>query len=129
MLITNAFNKEEWELLFENHPLFFFLQVIYFQACEIVLLSGHQKATYLYTLMFYNVVSYCLNYVKEVYERKAWTPYVTITETSQVRHLGISATKLTLEWTKVKYFKETESLAAPFGAVSLIPDSSAGDFK
>ena len=76
-------------------------QVIYFQACELVLLSGHQKATYLYTLMFYNVVSYCSSYVKEVYERRNWSPYVTITERSQVKHLGMSATKLTLEWTKV----------------------------
>ena len=80
-------------------------QVIYFQACELVLLSGHQKATYLYTLMFYNVVSYCSSYVKEVYERRNWSPYVTITERSQVKHLGMSATKLTLEWTKVNNIK------------------------
>jgi len=79
-------------------------QVIYFQACELVLLSGHQKATYLYTLMFYNVVSYCSSYVKEVYERRNWSPYVTITERSQVKHLGMSATKLTLEWTKLLIF-------------------------
>ncbi len=65
------------------------------------MLSGHQKATYLYTLMFYNVVSYCSNYAFEVYQRKGWTPYVTIAENSQVKHLGMSATKLTLEWTKV----------------------------
>ena len=78
-----------------------FLQVVYFQACEMIFLKGHQKATYLYTLMFYNVISYCSNYAKEVYERKQWLPYVTITETSQVKHLGMSATKITLEWTKV----------------------------
>ena len=80
---------------------FFLFQVVYFQACEIVFLKGHQRATYLYTLMFYNVMSYCSNYAKEVYERKQWLPYVTITETSQVKHLGMSATKITLEWTKV----------------------------
>ena len=79
----------------------FHFQLVYFQACETVLLSGHQKATYLYTLMFYNVISYCSIYAKEIYERKNWLPYVTITETSQVKHLGMSATKLTLEWTKV----------------------------
>ncbi len=33
--------------------------------------------------------------------RKDWKPYVTITEKSNIRHLGMSATKLTLEWTKV----------------------------
>lgn len=70
-----------------------------------MLLSGHQKATYLYTLMFYNVVSYCSSYVKEVYQRRNWSPYVTITERSQVKHLGMSATKLTLEWTKVNNVK------------------------
>ena len=80
---------------------FLLFQVVYFQACEIVFLKGHQRATYLYTLMFYNVMSYCSNYAKEVYERKQWLPYVTITETSQVKHLGMSATKITLEWTKV----------------------------
>ena len=81
-----------------------FFQVVYFQACETVLLSGHQKATYLYTLMFYNVISYCSIYAKEVYERKNWLPYVTITQTSQVKHLGMTATKLTLEWTEVRIF-------------------------
>lgn len=78
--------------------------LVYFQACETVLLSGHQKATYLYTLMFYNVISYCSIYAKEIYERKNWLPYVTITETSQVKHLGMTATKLTLEWTKLLMF-------------------------
>ena len=80
--------------------------MVYFQACEIVFLKGHQRATYLYTLMFYNVMSYCSNYAKEVYERKQWLPYVTITETSQVKHLGMSATKITLEWTKVQLGKQ-----------------------
>jgi hypothetical protein len=84
-------------------PLFSF-QVVYFHACEIVLLSGPQKATYLYTLMFFNIVSYCSTYVKEVYERRDWSPYVTITESSKVKHLGMTATRLILEWTKV-YFK------------------------
>ena len=51
--------------------------------------------------MFYNVISYCSIYAKEIYDRKNWLPYVTITETSQVKHLGMTATKLTLEWTKV----------------------------
>lgn len=78
--------------------------VLYFQACEVVFLEGHQKATYLYTLMFFNVVSYCSNYAKEVYRRRNWTPYVTITDSSQVKHLGMSATKLTLEWTKLLIF-------------------------
>lgn len=78
--------------------------VVYFQACEVVFLKGHQRATYLYTLMFYNVMSYCSKYAKEVYERKQWLPYVTITETSQVKHLGMSATKITLEWTKFLIF-------------------------
>ena len=68
------------------------------------MLSGPQKATYLYTLMFYQVVSYCSSYIKEVYERRNWSPYVTITEASQVKHLGMSATKLTLEWTKELLF-------------------------
>ena len=86
---------------FANNYFSFHFQLVYFQACETVLLSGHQKATYLYTLMFYNVISYCSIYAKEIYERKNWLPYVTITETSQVKHLGMTATKLTLEWTKV----------------------------
>ena len=81
----------------------FFFQVMYFQACELTLLNpnDHQKVTYLYTIMFYNVVSYCSNYAKELYQKENWIPYVTITETSQIKHLGMSATKITLEWTKV----------------------------
>ncbi len=76
--------------------------MVYFQASEIVLLTGRQKATYLYTLMFYNVVSYCSNYVIDMINKKDWLPYVTITETSQLKHLGMTATKMTLEWTKVE---------------------------
>ena len=83
-----------------------------------IFLKGHQKATYLYTLMFYNVISYCSNYAKEVYERKQWLPYVTITETSQVKHLGMSATKITLEWTKVSLWTLVKMKAKKGGHLS-----------
>ena len=102
--------------------------MVYFQACEIVFLKGHQRATYLYTLMFYNVMSYCSNYAKEAYERKQWLPYVTITETSQVKHLGMSATKITLEWTKVYIIIKLLKLDINF-CEHLKPDPSLGSIR
>ena len=46
-----------------------YFQLIHFQVCEILFLTGAQRATYLYTLMFYNVVSYCASYAREMITR------------------------------------------------------------
>lgn len=62
------------------------------------------KMTCLYTLMFYNVVTYCISYMKELIEKKDWSPYVTLTERSKIKHLAMSATKIVLEWTKAITF-------------------------
>ncbi|KAK1118474.1 hypothetical protein K0M31_015172 [Melipona bicolor] len=62
------------------------------------------KMTCLYTLMFYNVVTYCISYIKELIEKKDWSPYVTLTERSKIKHLAMSATKIVLEWTKAVTF-------------------------
>lgn len=79
--------------------------------CDRVLLcalSGsecpHKKATGLYTLMFYNVIAYCVNYIKELIEKEDWSPYVNMTHHSNIKHLAMSATKIVLEWTKAVTF-------------------------
>lgn len=63
-----------------------------------------QKVTCLYTLMFYNVFAYCVAYIKELVEKEDWSPYVNITDRSNIRHLAMSATKIVLEWTKAVTF-------------------------
>ncbi|XP_014205918.1 E3 ubiquitin-protein ligase HRD1 [Copidosoma floridanum] len=63
-----------------------------------------RKLNCLYTLMFYNVLAYCFGYVRELASKGDWSPYVTLTATSSVRHLAMSATKLVLEWTKAVTF-------------------------
>ncbi|XP_003702644.3 uncharacterized protein LOC100883322 isoform X1 [Megachile rotundata] len=65
------------------------------------------KMTCLYTLMFYNVIAYCITYVKELIDKEDWSPYVTLTERSKIRHLAMSATKIVLEWTKAVTFVVT----------------------
>lgn len=79
--------------------------------CDRVLLCSfagadcsHKKATGLYTLMFYNVIAYCVNYIKELVEKEDWSPYVTMTHQSNIKHLAMSATKIVLEWTKAVTF-------------------------
>ncbi|KAK8407275.1 hypothetical protein O3P69_002080 [Scylla paramamosain] len=78
-------------------------QLVFFTMCERLLMQ-QQKLTSLYTLMFFNVIIYCVAYVKEVVEREDWTMYVNIARTSNVRHLALSTTKMVLEWTKAVTF-------------------------
>ena len=79
-------------------------QLVFFVLADKLLLSPTQKHTYLYTLMFYNVLAYCISYVKELLMKEDWSPYVTLTESSQIKHLAMSATKIVLEWTKAVTF-------------------------
>lgn len=62
------------------------------------------KMTCFYTLMFYNVITYCISYIKELIEKEDWSPYVTLTERSKIKHLAMSATKIVFEWTKAVTF-------------------------
>lgn len=90
---------------------FYCFQLIFFMMCDRVLLCGyditdcpHKKATGLYSLMFYNVIAYCVNYIKELIEKEDWSPYVNMTHHSNIKHLAMSATKIVLEWTKAVTF-------------------------
>ncbi|KAL1110490.1 hypothetical protein AAG570_008018 [Ranatra chinensis] len=78
-------------------------QMIFFGLCDAVFLPD-QRVTCLYTLMFYNVIAYCVSYIKELVEKEDWSPYVNITEHSNIKHLAMSATKIVLEWTKAVTF-------------------------
>ncbi|XP_063592130.1 uncharacterized protein LOC134769330 isoform X4 [Penaeus indicus] len=78
-------------------------QVVFFSLCERLMLAN-QRTSSLYTLMFFNVIAYCVAYVKELIEREDWSMYVNIARTSNVRHLALSATKIVLEWTKAITF-------------------------
>ncbi|KAK4314029.1 hypothetical protein Pmani_014648 [Petrolisthes manimaculis] len=78
-------------------------QLVFFCVCE-RLLMGQQKLASLYTLIFFDVVAYCVSYIKELVEREDWTMYVNIARTSNVRHLAMSTTKIALEWTKAVTF-------------------------
>lgn len=54
--------------------------------------------------MFYNVIAYCVSYIKELIEKEDWSPYVNMTQHSNIKHLAMSATKIVLEWTKAITF-------------------------
>ncbi|KAF9823879.1 hypothetical protein SFRURICE_013416 [Spodoptera frugiperda] len=62
------------------------------------------RLTCLYSLMFYNVVTYSVSYVREICTKEDWSPYVNVTRHSRVKHLAMSATKIVLEWTKAVTF-------------------------
>ncbi|XP_049828433.1 uncharacterized protein LOC126267351 isoform X1 [Schistocerca gregaria] len=78
-------------------------QLTFFTLCDRLLMPG-QRLTCLYSLMFYNVVAYCASYIKELIEKEDWSPYVTMAEHSNIKHLAMSATKIVLEWTKAVTF-------------------------
>lgn len=88
-----------------------FLQLVFFLACDRVLLCDmntticpQKKITGLYTLMFYNVIAYCVSYIKELIEKEDWSVTVNMTQHSNIKHLAMSATKIVLEWTKAVTF-------------------------
>lgn len=81
----------------------YLFQLLIFTACDRLLISNG-KLTNLYSLMFYNVVTYSVSYVKELYMKEDWSPYVNLTRHSRVKHLAMSATKIVLEWTKAVTF-------------------------
>ncbi|XP_014610516.1 PREDICTED: uncharacterized protein LOC106790259 [Polistes canadensis] len=81
-------------------------QIVFLMLADKVLVPK-ERMTCLYTLMFYNVIAYCVSYIKELIEKEDWTPYVTLTERSQIKHLAMSATKIVLEWTKAVTFVVT----------------------
>lgn len=78
-------------------------QLVFFVLCDQVLVPD-QRVTCLYSLMFYNVIAYCVSYIKELIEKEDWSPYVTMAEHSNIKHLAMSATKIVLEWTKAVTF-------------------------
>ncbi|XP_003426130.1 ERAD-associated E3 ubiquitin-protein ligase HRD1B [Nasonia vitripennis] len=86
-------------------------QLLFFVLADKVLLQPRQRMTGLYSLMFYNVMAYCVSYAKELVSKEDWSPYVTLTETSQIKHLAMSATKIVLEWTKAVTFVVTLAFA------------------
>lgn len=81
-------------------------QIVFFMLSDQVLVPG-QRMTCLYTLMFYNVIAYCVGYIKELIQKEDWSFYVTLTERSKIKHLAMSATKIVLEWTKAVTFVVT----------------------
>lgn len=81
-------------------------QIVFLVLADRALLPK-QKLTCLYTLMFYNVAAYSVSYVKELIQKEDWSPYVTVTERSRMKHLAMSATKIVLEWTKAVTFVVT----------------------
>ncbi|XP_021196099.3 uncharacterized protein LOC110380435 [Helicoverpa armigera] len=78
-------------------------QLLMFTACDRLLVS-QGRLTCLYSLMFYNVVTYSVSYVREICTKEDWSPYVNVTRHSRVKHLAMSATKIVLEWTKAVTF-------------------------
>lgn len=81
-------------------------QIVFLTLADKVLVP-QERMTCLYSLMFYNVIAYCVSYIKELAEKEDWSPYVTLTERSQIKHLAMSTTKIVLEWTKAVTFLVT----------------------
>ncbi|XP_013139174.1 PREDICTED: uncharacterized protein LOC106103828 isoform X1 [Papilio polytes] len=78
-------------------------QLLVFTACDKLFVS-QGRLTCLYSLMFYNVITYSVSYVREICTKEDWSPYVNVTRHSRVKHLAMSATKIVLEWTKAVTF-------------------------
>ena len=67
--------------------------MIVFMMCDRVLLSADQKLSSLYSLMFYNVLAYCVNYLYDLVTKDNWSS-VNLSSQSSIRHLAMSTTKV-----------------------------------
>eukprot|EP00090_Calanus_glacialis_P004348 TRINITY_DN13232_c0_g1_i1.p1 TRINITY_DN13232_c0_g1~~TRINITY_DN13232_c0_g1_i1.p1 ORF type:complete len:287 (-),score=91.33 TRINITY_DN13232_c0_g1_i1:45-905(-) len=79
-------------------------QIVFFHAAESAILPTGQKATSLFTLMLFNGLAYSLSYLHGVISNSSLGRLETVGTSSDVPHLAMSATKLTLEWTKLVVF-------------------------
>lgn len=74
----------------------FINQAMFFLLCDKVF-CPRERLTGLYSLLFYNVTAYLISYGKEIVDaRNGYSPYVCVSEHSNVRHLAMSATKVLL---------------------------------
>ncbi|GAB6023157.1 hypothetical protein CHUAL_007239 [Chamberlinius hualienensis] len=78
-------------------------QIMFFVMCDRIF-CPKERLTSLYSLMFYNVIAYCVAYVKQIVSKEDWSPYVHISKTTSVKHLAMTTTKIVLELTKAVTF-------------------------
>lgn len=79
-------------------------QAMFFLLCD-RLFCPQEKLTGLYTLLFYNVISYMWHYAKEtLFSMSSYSPIVRISEHANVGHLAMTATKIVLDLTKAISF-------------------------
>ena len=78
-------------------------KIMFFLLCD-RLFCPHQKLTGLYSLLFYNVLSYMISYAKEALSLTRYSPLVMISSESNLSHLAMTATKLMLDITKAVTF-------------------------
>lgn len=78
-------------------------QIMFFMLCD-RLFCPRQKLTGLYSLLFYNVISYMISYAKEALSLTRYSPLVLITNQSNLSHLAMTATKVVLDLTRAITF-------------------------
>jgi len=111
MKISRSISVFEKSILKSDKLFILISQIAFFHSAESALLPQGQKATSLFTLMLFNALTYCITYLYKIISNTAWCSIETVATTSQVPHLAISATKLTLEWTKfIVFFITTVSI-------------------
>jgi len=78
-------------------------QMIFFTMCD-RFFCPNERLTCLYSLMFYNVIAYCVAYVQQLVSKEDWSPYIRISKTTNVKHLAMTTTNIVLELTKAITF-------------------------
>lgn len=76
------------------------LQIVFFVACGKVLLRS-RNVTALFSLLFYNQLTYCMAQVRQLYNNTRWSLCINVASHSNIKHLAMSAMKIVLELTHV----------------------------
>lgn len=114
---TNSILEKTEEMLLKMTHIYTIMnQIVFFTLCDRAI-GSDQKINSIYSLMLYNVITYCLQYVRDLMAKEDWSLTVPISEHSRIRHLAMSATSIVLEWTKaVTFIITVVFLVLSFGA-------------
>lgn len=78
-------------------------QIMFFMLCD-RWFCPNNKLTGLYSLLFYNVMSYLFSYAIKLLSLHDYSPIVRVSEHTNIRHLAMTATKIVLDLTKIITF-------------------------
>jgi len=101
--VIGVLDRTEETFLQMTHLYTIINQIVFFTLCDRAI-GSDKKINSIYSLMMYNVIAYCIQYVRGMISKQNCDLTVLVSEHSRIRHLAMTATFLVVEWTKAVTF-------------------------